>query len=206
VNKNGSSQWVRSPSRLAKKIDRFRVVGNLRKVPTTVLKISDYDGRGVLAFDLRHLLPLVATVGADLSWHVVPCGETTWFLGQLTALKTIDEFSKQVEASENGVQLTHREILELAESINQTVWGTFVGVRQETQLPALLDMFSDDCRYVDRAKSCFTKLQRLLSRQLTARIGSCSFAMPRLGSGFGRRSMILSWSRSEDDVARENPM
>ena len=128
--------------------------GNLRKVPS-VLKISDYDGRGVLAFDLRHLLPLVANEAADLSWYVIPAGETTWFLGQLTALKTVDEFSKQVEASENGVQLTHREILELAESINQTVWGTFVGVRQETKLPALLDMFSDDCRYVDRAAPRF---------------------------------------------------
>ena len=121
----------------------------------TIVKISDYDGRGVLAFDLKHLLPLVDTVGADLTWHVIPGGETTWFLGQLTALNAVDEFAKQVESSENGVELTWRELLELADSVNQTVWGTFVGVKPEVPWPRFTDMFSDDCRYVDRATSSF---------------------------------------------------
>ena len=127
---------------------------NSRPMPM-VLKISDYDGRGVLAFDLKHLLPLVDTVGADLTWHVIPGGETTWFLGQLTALNAVDEFAKQVESSENGVELTWRELLELADSVNQTVWGTFVGVKPEVAWPRFTDMFSDDCRYVDRATSSF---------------------------------------------------
>ena len=127
---------------------------NSRPMPM-VLKISDNDGRGVLAFDLKHLLPLVATVGADLSWHVIPAGEMTWLLGELKSLKAIKEFTSKVEDSDIGVQLTWQDLGALADSINQCIWATFVGVLPETPWPGVADMFSDDCRYVDRATSSF---------------------------------------------------
>jgi len=120
-----------------------------------VLKISDNDGRGVLAFDLKHLLPLVATVGADLSWHVIPAGEMTWLLGELKSLKAIKEFTSKVEDSDIGVQLTWQDLGALADSINQCIWATFVGVLPETPWPGVADMFADDSRYVDRAAPRF---------------------------------------------------
>jgi len=121
----------------------------------SVLKISDDDGRGVLAFDLKHLLPLVANVGADLAWHVIPAGEMTWFLGELKSLKAIKELTDKVEDSEIGVKLTWQELDALAASINQCIWATFVGVRPETPWTGVAKMFANDGRYIDRAAPIF---------------------------------------------------
>jgi len=120
-----------------------------------VLKISDYDGRGVLAFDLKHLLPLIATVGTDLSWYVIPAAEMTWLLGDLKSLTPIKELTDKVEDSEIGVQLTWQELCALADSINQCIWATFVGMLLETPWPGVADMFADDGRYIDRAAPRF---------------------------------------------------
>jgi len=121
----------------------------------TVLKISDYDGRGVLAFDIKHLLPLVATIGADLNWHVIPAGETTWLLAKTTALKETQKFSELIEASDLGFEITWSELLELAESVTQCVWLTVIAVQSDTPWPGVNDIFSDNSRYIDRALPTF---------------------------------------------------
>jgi hypothetical protein len=121
----------------------------------TILKLSDLDGRGVLAFDLRHLLPLVEGVASDLVWRVLPAAETTWLLGTASAVIPVQQFSIRVDDSKDGVDLSWIELQDLAESIHQTVCCTFIAARLGTALPDLANMFLDEWRYVDRAAVSF---------------------------------------------------
>jgi hypothetical protein len=122
----------------------------------TVLKISDLDGRGVLAFDLRHLLALLPAEGAaTLHWRVIPSKRTTFLLGKLTALKPVQAFAEEVDSSAEGVTLSWSELLELAESIHQSVRVTVIGIRADGELPSPSALFLDKRRTIDRATAAF---------------------------------------------------
>jgi len=120
----------------------------------TVLKIPSHDIQGMV-IDIRHLLPHVGDAAADLSWRVLPDFEAVWQCGRETDLKALYEFSDRVEDSENGVDLTWPELQELAQSIMQTVWGKFIGIRPDTPWPNLTDMLVSGYGYIDRTTSSF---------------------------------------------------
>jgi hypothetical protein len=122
----------------------------------SILKISDLDCGGALALDLRHLLPLIpAEAAAALQWRVIPSKRTTFLLGKLTALKPVQAFAEEVDSSAEGVTLSWRELLELAESIHQSVRVTIVGARADGELPSPSALFVDKRRTINRGTPGF---------------------------------------------------
>ena len=128
-----------------------------------VLRVSDvreYDlpnGRTgqALAFDLRHLLPLVAGEGPSLRWAAIPMGESTEILGRGPRDEEAYALGARVDATEEGVPLDWADLNDLSASIMQTVWGTFVAVHDPAALAEIPSLFHDDWRYLDRASARF---------------------------------------------------
>jgi hypothetical protein len=124
-----------------------------------VLRISDmtpvlWNGREsrVLAFDLRDLLPLVALEGPSLHWAAIPIGNESTFITGNEGPRAEEAFAlgELVDASEEGVPLAWEDLADLSGSVLQTVWGTFVGVRDPTVFAEIPRLFNGDWRYLDR--------------------------------------------------------
>lgn len=133
---------------------------------TEVLRIADLEvftppnGRKshVLALDLGHLLPLVADVGPSLRWAAIPMGESTEMLGRGQRDEEAHTLGARVDATEEGVRLDWDDLVDLSASIMQTVWGTFVAVRDPAAFAEIPSLFHDDWCYVDRASARFYDL------------------------------------------------
>ncbi|RYG19897.1 hypothetical protein EON82_20895 [bacterium] len=132
-----------------------------------VLRIADvkpvlWNGREsrVLAFDLRNLLPLVVEEGPSLHWAAIPIGnEGTYILGNEGA-RSEEAFAlgEMVDADDEGVPLAWDDLVDLTDSVLQTVWGTFVGVRDPSAFAEIPQLFNGEWRYLDRGTEMFYDL------------------------------------------------
>jgi hypothetical protein len=121
-----------------------------------VLRIKDLSERRVLGFDLRDLLDLVADEGPCLHWAAVPMGESTFITGN-GGPRDEEAFGLAERVDDSGVciPLDWHDLVDLSNSILQTIWGTFVGVRNEADLADVPNLFLDRWHYVDRANARF---------------------------------------------------
>jgi hypothetical protein len=78
-------------------------------------------------------------------------GEATEITGDLTPLGTTAmAFGQRVDASPAGVPLSWNDLSALADAIDYTVWGTFLGCGKRADFAGLAALFLDDYRYLDR--------------------------------------------------------
>lgn len=83
----------------------------------------------------------------------IPMGEGTDVLGRGPRDEEAHALGARVDATEEGVPLGWDDLVDLSGSIMQTVWGTFVAVRDPAAFAEIPSLFHDDWRYVDRASA-----------------------------------------------------
>jgi hypothetical protein len=102
--------------------------------------------------DLHHLVARIPSRGERLDWCAFPMGETMEITGDLTPLGTTAvAFGRRVDAAPAGVPLSWKDLLALADAVDQTVWGTFLGCENSADFAGSAALFLDDYHYLDRA-------------------------------------------------------
>lgn len=126
-----------------------------------VLRISDAH-EGMLCFDLRDLLRLVESEGPSLAWGAISAGEGTWVTPHGPRQEEVAALADRVDGSKHGIPFEWSDLLDLSNSIFQTIWGTFVAVRDPAAFSEIPQLFHDSYCYVDRASARFYELVEIV--------------------------------------------
>jgi len=110
---------------------------------------------GYLAFDLRHLLALVNPEGPNLRWHAIPMGEDFFVTGNGEEAEAAIEWCNRVDDFPEGRVTDWHSLRAMGDQIFQTIWGTFIALRPEVELPPVPSLFQDSWHYLDRATDAF---------------------------------------------------
>jgi hypothetical protein len=116
------------------------------------ISISDATETGALSFDLKEILPLLGPDAARSNWRVREVEATG------------DGASELHRVSDEGATLTLSQLVELAESLLQTIDGEFSAYLPEAETPWLViravdssafDVYSNKPDVLNRIRSSF---------------------------------------------------
>ena len=120
---------------------------------------TDYKGRAFrcLGFDIRDLLKVVPAEGQKLTWSIFPMGrEPTEVTGDLSSVGlSVEQLEKQIESSPTGMVMTSERLLVIAEAIQQTIWGLYIGCRDAADFEQIAALPPEERQFLDTACSAF---------------------------------------------------
>lgn len=124
------------------------------------LRIHDVKQR-VLAFDLRHLLDLLAPASLQADWTVStvksPELDNEWF-------EATGDASEQLEVlAQTGTRLSGPDLSALAKKIRQVIWGEFVGSFPNTQDDTWVTIRAVDSTFYEVTSADETVLNKIKS-------------------------------------------